>query len=477
MNISYEQSLKSQFEDWSGKSVTSFEALPQAGSNRKYFRLAHGSQSAIGVYNPSPRENEVFIKLAEHLGRKAVPAPRIYRVDMKSHTYLQEDLGTESLFDRLSRDRLKGKFPMELYKQALGQLILFQVEAAKDWHFDHCYPQKTFDRKGILGDLQYFHYYFFRPAEIPYDEYKLVDEFEAFADLLMSAPATYLMYRDFQARNIMIKDEKPYFIDFQGARQGPLQYDLASILFQAKAQISPEKREELLQFYLTELMKYQEVNEAAFVAYYHGFVLLRTLQVLGAYGYRGLFERKSHFLESIPYALENLRWLLTKPGLHQQLPYLQKCLTSLLEVADRWTPSPKATEASKLQVSIESFSFKKGWPEGHPEHGGGFVFDCRSLHNPGRYAPYKALTGADASVQEFLKTESRVHDFLEDVYRTVDPAIEKYLERGFDHLSISFGCTGGQHRSVYCAIQTAAHLEKKYHVKVKLHHREQEHLN
>lgn len=477
MNTSYEQSLKDQFEDWSGKSAQSFVSLPQSGSNRKYFRLANESHTAIGVYNPVLPENKAFVALAKHLKPFGIKVPTVYREAMNEHTYIQEDLGDESLLERVAQQRAEKEFPIGLYKKSLTQLVLFQVEASKSWDFDQCYPQRAFDRKGIMGDLQYFHYYFFKPSGISYDEYQLQEAFESFADYLISAPADYLMFRDFQARNIMLKDDEPYFIDFQGARQGPLQYDLASILFQAKAQIPHEKREELLNFYISELKKKQEVNEEAFSAFYYGFVLLRTLQVLGAYGYRGLFERKSHFLESIPYALDNLNWLLAQNGPHQQLPYLQDCLQQLAATADTWQPPAKATADSKLTVNINSFSFKKGWPEGHPEHGGGFVIDCRALHNPGRYAPYKTITGHDPSVQQFLKTESRVAEFLEDIYRTVDPSIEKYLERGFDHLSISFGCTGGQHRSVYCAIQVTEHLRKKYGVEVKLHHREQPQLN
>ncbi len=476
MNTSYEQSLREQFKDWSGKSVQTCVALPLSGSNRKYFRLANDSHSAIGVYNPNPPENQAFIKLSHQLIRHGIQAPQVYREDMSKHTYLQEDLGTESLFDRVIKERREGGFPLDLYKKSLSQLLLFQVEASKSWDFNDCYPQRSFDRRGIMGDLQYFHYYFFRPAEIPYDESRLLEDFEAFADYLLSAPATYLMFRDFQARNIMLMKEEPYFIDFQGARQGPLQYDLASILFQAKAQISNETREELLDFYIKELSKHQQVNTQAFKAFYYGFVLLRTLQVLGAYGYRGLFERKSHFLESIPYALANLNWLLKQAGPHQQLPYLLECLQTLTSQAERWKAAEKAAADSPLTVEVSSFSFKKGWPESHPEHGGGFVFDCRALHNPGRYAPYKALTGNDESVQQFLLAESRVEEFLEDIYRSVDPAVEKYLERGFDHLSVSFGCTGGQHRSVYCAIQFSEHLRKKYGVKVHLSHREQPQL-
>jgi aminoglycoside/choline kinase family phosphotransferase len=477
LNRSYEQSLRDQFEDWTGKSVQSFESLPQSGSNRKYFRLGNDSHTAIGVYNPIPAENQAFVGLAKHLIQFGVKVPKIYREAMHEHTYLQEDLGNKSLFEQVSQQRVAGEFPVDLYKKSLAQLVLFQVEASKSWDFDQCYPQRSFDRKGIMGDLQYFHYYFFRPAEVPYDEYQLVEAFESFADYLISAPSDYLMFRDFQARNIMLKEEEPYFIDFQGARQGPLQYDLASILFQAKAQIPHDKREELLDFYISELKKKQEVNEEAFKAYYYGFVLLRTLQVLGAYGFRGLFERKAHFLQSIPFALENLKWLLERQGPHQQIPYLQTCLSQLVAVADRWQAPEKAAPDSKLTVHINSFSFKKGWPEGHPEHGGGFVFDCRALHNPGRYAPYKALTGHDKSVQDFLQQESRVASFLEDIYRSVDPSVEKYLERGFDHLSISFGCTGGQHRSVYCAIKVTEHLRQKYGVKVELFHREQPQLN
>ena len=477
MDNQSKESLIHQFENWSTEKLINFEPLAQAGSNRLYFRLTGKTQSAIGVYNPNIPENQAFIQLAKQLKKYNISAPSIYAKGEMGFTYLQEDLGNKSLFQEAIKAQETGNFPIQLYRQALEQLVLFQVNASKDWDYELCYPDSTFGKTGIIRDLQYFHYYFFRPSEINYDQDLLEQDFEKLADFLLSAPADYLLYRDFQARNIMLHDDQTYFIDFQGARKGPLQYDLASILFQAKAQIPHEVRAELLGHYLEVLQKHQEVDEKAFIGQYYYFVLLRTLQVLGAYGYRGLFERKSHFIESIPYAFENLQWLLNQIEDFEQFPYLHTCLLKLSEQSEKWQKTPRATADSKLKVHIYSFSFKKGWPASHAEHGGGYVFDCRALHNPGRYQPYKALTGHDEPVKIFLENNSRVASFLKDIYSTVDPSIEKYLERGFDHLSVSFGCTGGQHRSVYCAERMRDHLEEKYGVEVMLYHREQAHLN
>jgi aminoglycoside/choline kinase family phosphotransferase len=472
LNEKVNPSLAALFSIWAGQPPQSITPLSPAGSHRQYCRLQADDRSAIGTYNPNPPENAAFLGLAAWMKEMDLPVPKIYGFDAEAQTYLQEDLGDHSLFTEVQQQREAGSFPEKLYQQALEQLLRFQLEGAKSWDFSQCYPPDPFDVQAMRSDLHYFKYYFLRPAFESYQDAALEADFEKLLGFLAQAETGYLMYRDFQARNIMLHEGKPYFIDFQGARPGPLPYDVVSLLFQAKARIAPQQREKLFAFYLDRLSEKREVDREQFRTLYQGFALIRTLQVLGAYGYRGLFERKSHFLESIPYALDNLAWLVNAQGLPLELPELQRCAQQLIDQRERWAGPRKARVEDPLRIRISSFSYKRGLPEGHPEHGGGFVFDCRSLHNPGRYAPYKELSGLDPEVQAFLQQESRVEAFLADVIRVVEPSVERYLQRGFDSLEIHFGCTGGQHRSVYCAERMTAHLRKRYGLAVALSHRE-----
>lgn len=470
------------YTKWCGQPPALVIPLPPSGSNRRYFRLTGPGGNCIGVRGTSVEENRTFLYLARHFSEKALPVPRIYTTaspEIIPHVipdeyYLQEDLGNCSLFDALETGRNKGGAynaeEQQLLHQTMALLPVLQCEGAKKLDFNRCYPQAEFDRTTVLFDLNYFKYCFLKLTGMEFDEVCLEKEFQQMAvDLTLENPDAFL-YRDFQARNVMLKEGKPYFIDFQGGRKGPVHYDVASFLWQAKACYSESLREALLDTYLEHLARYMSVDPSLFRERLKRFVLLRNLQVLGAYGYRGYFERKSHFLQSIPHAIRNLASLLQGEGI-PEYPYLISLLREMCKLP-QFTPCGRE-EQNELVVRIFSFSYKKGIPEDVTGNGGGYVFDCRSTHNPGRYEPYKKLTGLDEPVIRFLEEDGEIRTFLESVYRLADVHVKRYLERGFTDLMFAFGCTGGQHRSVYSAQHLAQHLNEIYGVKVCLLHREQ----
>ncbi len=460
--------LEKLFESHTGGKPIHIINLKGAGSNRSYYRLEGAQKKVIGVIGENSEENAAFIHFSDHFRKSGLNVPEVLIASEENNAYLQEDLGNSSLFDRLieiGESHEAATEIRELYKKSLEALTLFQVEASKGIDYSYCYPRQEFDRQSMQWDLNYFKYYYLRPAGISLHEQRLETDFQLLMDYLLEAPSNYFMYRDFQARNIMIKENEPWFIDFQGGRRGPLQYDVASLLFQAKADLSPEFREEMLDHYLKQLALKIEFDRNEFKDYYYGFVLLRTLQVLGAYGFRGYFEQKPHFIDSIRYALKNLDWLVKNISLPVNLPEFNACFQQMLAEV------PKQI-SKELVVEINSFSYKRsGIPKDTSGHGGGFVFDCRSLPNPGRYPKYKNLTGKDEAVIRFLEKEETVSEFLDHVYKIVEQAVENYLERGFDHLMVNFGCTGGQHRSVYCAEKLYAQLNSGYKARFLLSHK------
>lgn len=463
-----------------GCDASELKALPSSGSKRQYFRLSAGAHQAIGAYNRHPKENKAFVQFARHFHGNEIAVPRIYGEDLKHDVYLQEDLGGQSLLGLLLAARAEKedlKPVWELYKKSLASLAQLQTKGAEALDYKLCFNGQDFDKAAMLWDLNYFKYYFLRVSGLEIDESKLEADFEALATYLAAVPRTTFMFRDFQGRNILVKEGNPFFIDFQGGKRGALAYDVVSILYQAKARIPASKKAELLYHYIQEVKKYTKL-QSNFQEQYEGFVLLRTLQVLGAYGLRGLIEGKAHFKESIPLALDNLKGLLEHWKLPLELPYLRECLSGLI-ASDRFAAFDKSKgEASPLLVDVCSFSYKKsGVPKDSSGHGGGFVYDCRALHNPGRYTPYKQLTGRDESVIQFLEAHSEMPQFMEEIYKTVGRAVENYVARDFDYLSVSFGCTGGQHRSVYAADALTKYLRKQYGVEVHLVHKEQAHLS
>ena len=325
----------------------------------------------------------------------------------------------------------------------------------------------------MLWDLHYFKYYFLKLTQTPFDEQKLEDDFTTLIEFLLSTKIDFFMYRDFQSRNIMLKNDELYFIDYQGGRKGALQYDVASLLYDAKANIPQQIRDELLEHYLSTLNQIIKVDKDEFKKLYYGYVLIRILQAMGAYGFRGIYEKKAHFLKSIPYAVNNIEYLLSNNLLPHGLNELNSALNHILKNRSL-RKFISIEDSEKLTVSINSFSYKSSIPVDLSGNGGGFVFDCRSLHNPGRYDEFKMLTGKDESVIEYLNKQLDVQEFLSDITSIIERTINTYTQRGFSHLMINFGCTGGQHRSVYCAERLAEYLNKIIDANVILQHTELE---
>src|SRR5713226_2497794 len=436
------------------------------GSGRKVIRLASEKASAIGILYDVREENVAFLEFSRHFRRHGLPVPEIYVEDLAHGAYLEEDLGDTTLFDFLSKNRAGGDIPLtvvDAYRKALAVLPRFQVEAGRDLNYKVCYPRARFDRQSIAWDLNYFKYYFLRLAGIPFNEQALEHDFARLTKFLLSAEQDYFLYRDFQSRNIMLRSGEPFFVDYQGGRKGALQYDPASLLYDAKADLPPELRQKLLDYYLDQLAGFVPLDRGAFMQQYYAYVYVRLTQALGAYGFRGFYERKAHFLQSVPYALKNLRWLLHNVELPIALPTLMEAFKSMVasEKLQGLTSEPE-----QLTVRVFSFSFHRGLPQDETGNGGGFVFDGRSLPNPGREERFKTLTGKDAAVIDYLNQQESVHQFLASAMSLVDASVTMYQRRGFKHLMVSFGCTGGQHRSVYLAEQLANHLRANNGVEV-----------
>ena len=476
MKTSEKNEIIQLFENHFNDKVDSIEMLPASGSYREYCRLISSGRTVIGAFNSDVKENTAFLSFTNQFKKNDLPVPEVYAVSADLKKYLLEDLGNITLYDFLSAVREKEGFSENIiseYRKVLKVLPKIQIIAGKDLDYSVCYPRAAFDKTSMMWDLNYFKYYFLKLAKIQFDEQALEDDFQTFSDYLLSADSDYFLYRDFQSRNVMLKGGEVYFIDYQGGRRGALQYDLASLLYDGKADIPESIRQQLFVLYVTELKKYITVIDADFEAYFKGFVLIRIMQAMGAYGFRGFYEKKEHFLKSIPFALKNLDHLLKNVNLPVKLP-------ELLSVLKQLTQSEILKEIgqtkSNLTVTITSFSYKNGYPADSSGNGGGHVFDCRALNNPGRYPEFKNLTGKDLEVQEFLEQKSEIGIFLNTIKIIVDQSVKTYLERKFTHLSISFGCTGGQHRSVYSAEKIAEYLKNNFPVNVVLIHREQQNI-
>lgn len=452
---------------------TSIVKLPQSGSDRIYFRIFYNNETLIATWNNHVQENKTFTRFSQHFKNLGLPVPEVYAVNEEYTLYIQEDVGTTSLLDVLEQQG-QNEYVYNLFKQSLSQLIRLQIKGHEGMDYSLCLTAKSFGNGAILSDLLYFKYYFLDTLKLPYDKQAMLDDFESISNFLSDTTYSYFMFRDFQSRNIIIHNDSAHFIDYQGGMQGALQYDVASLLWQARAGLSAAWKESLLQHYMDEADKLlpAPVNRTLFVQQFNGYVLLRLLQVLGAYGFRGLFERKAHFLTSIPLALKNLQWFISN---QLQLGVETREFTRVLalivteDMISRFE-SVQATGETPLLVEVNSFSYKKGIPDTNASHGGGFVFDCRGLLNPGRYQEFKTSSGLDKNVQQFLEERTRANEFLNSVYNLVDISVEDYIQRGFESLIINFGCTGGQHRSVYAAEQTARHLKNKYKVSVTVKH-------
>lgn len=463
------EDLLNLYQAYVGNPAQEIIELPSSGSNRRYFRLV-GNPTLIGVFGTSVEENEAFLYMAGHFRKVGLPIPEVFCASEDKSCYLQEDLGDALLFNSIEKGRATSVFSeeeKELLRKTVRLLPAIQFAGADGFDFGRCYPQPEFNQRSILWDLNYFKYCFLKATGMEFQEDKLEDDFQKMSDVLLRSSSATFMYRDFQSRNVMVKDGEPYFIDFQGGRKGPFYYDVASFLWQAKAKYPNSLRQELLHEYIDALRKYKPVDEAYFFSQLRHFVLFRTMQVLGAYGFRGYFEKKPHFIQSVPYAIENLRDLLKED--YPEYPYLCNVLRELTGLK-QFTDDLKKRQ---LTVKVMSFAYKKGIPDDTTGNGGGYVFDCRAVNNPGKYERYKPFTGLDESVIRFLEDDGEILQFLDHAYALVDASVKRYMERGFSNLSICFGCTGGQHRSVYSAQHVAEHLNRKFGVKVELVHREQ----
>lgn len=460
-------SLRNLFVECFGMEPASVVKLCGDGSNRTYYRLAAGELSAIGVVGVSVEENRAFIAIAKAFAECGIAAPRVLAVSGDSLSYLQNDLGDETLFASMKSSRESGSFSqkdVDMLCKVMSALPHIQYKVPACFDFSISYPYGEFDKRSVMWDLNYFKYCFLKGVGVEFNERMLEDEFERMSAMLLRENENTFLYRDFQSRNVMLHDGEPFFIDFQGARKGPIYYDVASFVGQARACYTPDVVEKMIDAYLASLSEYRSVERDEFMGKLQLFRLFRLLQNLGAYGYRGLFERKKAFVEIIPAALAQLNELLGLPAV--DFPYLRALVGEMSSL-----PLFRREEIKELTVDVVSFSYRRGIPDDTSGNGGGFVFDCRAIHNPGRYEAYKKLNGMDKPVIDFLEKESDIASFLENVYSMVDNMVETYLKRGFTHIQVCCGCTGGQHRSVYSAEHIARHVADKFGVKVVVTHK------
>jgi RNase adapter protein RapZ len=461
------------YKSLAGKEPAKLDVLPQSGSDRRYFRLYDDDgKSVIGTHGLNVQENETFIYFSQHFSQKQLHVPQIFAVNDDKTVYLQEDFGDVSLLQRLESFGYTDE-TYRLFKLSLEELARLQVLGDQDLNYNLCLTNTEFGKQAILADLLYFKYYFLDAIRKPYDKQKLLDDFDALSNYLTHTEYKYFMFRDFQSRNILIKDDDVHFIDYQGGMKGAPQYDVASMLWQARADLHDDWKERLLIDYMNafENLIGGPLDRNVFLSQYNGYVLIRLLQVLGAYGFRGLFERKAQFLTSIPLALNNLNTFLARHSIGISVPEFRRVLGICVsdEIVQRFTPV-QANEQTPLTVKICSFSYRQGMPQDDSGNGGGFVFDCRGLLNPGRIDEFKTMHGRDKSVIDYLEQQTKISEFLNSVFDIVDITVEEYIKRGFESLMVSFGCTGGQHRSVYAADALARHLRNKFKVKIDLKH-------
>ncbi len=474
------ENIGSLYQQWKGKQALSIELLPQSGSERRYFRIYGENESVIGTYGANVQENQTFIYFSRNFKSKGLAVPEILAVSKDEMYYLQEDFGNSSLLNHLELKNFSQEV-YDLFKKSLQALANLQVKGDAGLDYNYCLTNKEFGKQAIMADLLYFKYYFLDALRKPYDKQKLINDFEALSNYLTHTEYKYFMFRDFQSRNIMVtEDNTVHFIDYQGGMKGAPQYDVASMLWQARANLPDEWKNNLLEDYMAYFEKLigQPIDKNIFRSQYNGYVLIRLLQVLGAYGFRGLFERKAQFLTSIPLALNNLKDFIKEKSVGISVPEFMKVLEMCLadEVIQQFTPT-KATENTPLVIKIYSFSYRKQLPVDESGNGGGFLFDCRGILNPGRVDSMKTQTGRDKEVKDFLEQQTKMPEFLNSAMDVVDITVEEYIKRDFESLLVGFGCTGGQHRSVYAADAMARHLKNKFKVKIELKHIVQEEKN
>ncbi|MCG2725406.1 MAG: phosphotransferase [Elusimicrobia bacterium] len=466
-----EKNLGALFEKTFGGKIESFNSLKGDGSSRIIFRIKNSDKSAIGVFGPDKLENAAFLEFSRHFKEMNFPVPEIYAEDRAKNIYLEEDFGDITLFNHLNSVRTSYDFPqnaVKAYCKAIEWLPKFQTEGKK-LNYKYCYPRRSFDKQSIMWDLNYFKYYFLRLSGTEFNEQKLENDFEIFSDFLLKAESDFFLYRDFQSRNIMLKGGKPFFIDYQGGRKGALQYDIASLLYDGKADIPPDSRKEFLNHYLDALGSIVKIDKTEFIRYYNPFAYIRIMQAMGAYGLRGFYEKKTLFLQSIPYAVRNIEYLLHNTEMPVKVPELMKVFKRI--AVSSYLRQFGDTHL-RLTIRLQSFSFRNGVPSDEKGHGGGYIFDCRALPNPGRVKKYARMTGKDAEIIKFFESESAIEKFIDNACALIRQSIENYQKRNFTDLMVSFGCTGGRHRSVYCCERVKKIIESEYKVKIEISHRE-----
>ena len=455
-----------------GEKALEINAMPSSGSSRRYFRVKTDKRYLIGAFNLNIEENDAFFSFSKHFHECGLPVPEVLAISPEKDVYIQTDLGDDTLFSHVENCLKNDKFDdetIELYKKSLNKLVDFQVIGHKGLDYSKAFPTPEFDEMSIMQDLNYFKYCFLKEQEeISFNETRLDADFQRLAKYILDAPSDFFMYRDFQSRNIMIVNNEPYFIDYQGGRKGPLQYDVVSLLYQVKARIPEEIRAQLINYYKQRISSEKSSLVESFDKYFPAFVLLRLLQVLGAYGFRGLIQKKLHFMQSIPYAIREIMKACNNWSLPFELPELQTVIKQFGVLLMKY----ESIEPERLSITVNSFSFKNGGvPYDKSGNGGGYVFDCRALPNPGRYVEFKQKTGEDVEVQEFMDDKPDTHYFLQNVQMLVFQSIDNYLERGFKNLQINFGCTGGQHRSVFFAQTIGRMIHENYPmVRVEINH-------
>ncbi|NSW46522.1 MAG: phosphotransferase [Bacteroidales bacterium] len=468
--------VEDQIKRYLGSTFNHLIALPLSGSNRFYFRVILNKGTLIATYNEDILENEAFFYLQKFFYNLSLPVPQIVHIFDNKKLYLQEDLGDTTLYQLLTEDRKKNNTISpeisQRYKQVIDDLIQFQLSAEKGLDFSHCYPVEAFDSQAIQWDLNYFKYMFLKLVHAPFNEKKLEEEFQKLIQDASTAQNCYFMFRDFQSRNIMIKDNKLYYIDFQGGRRGPIFYDIASLLFDAKAELPFSFRNKLIQYYISQISNRIPINKEQALQQYYIFVFIRILQALGAYGYRGLFEQKEHFIKSFAPAFKNLKYLFKVSHIKSEFPYIASLIEQQFENPN--LISLQKPSSDKLTVTITSFAYKNGYPIDSSGNGGGFAFDCRALPNPGKIEHLKHFTGKDSPVKEYMEQFDEVKKFISACQQLVEESIKKYIERNFEHLMVNFGCTGGQHRSVYCAEKLAKKIREKFDINIKVIHTNQQ---
>lgn len=440
-----------------------------SASSRTYFRIS-GNPTLIGTYSGNVAENKAFISMSGTLASYGVKVPRVVKISDDECFYLQQDLGDTSLYSIIIDEGYTPR-TIELLKKSLSELLTFQIVGAEYSDENEYYPVKSMDGISVSWDLNYFKYCFAKVIGCDIDEVALEKDFEKLNGTISSASPKALIHRDFQSRNIMIVNNIPWFIDFQGARRGPVLYDVISCLKQARIKMPEQIQRELLDYYITLAAQRFGIDKSEISDTIDDIAIFRLLQVLGAYGYRGLIEGKPNFISPLESALASVESLLERK--HTNYPYLHSLINEAADKVSALSDPSFCIYDNRLNVLVTSFSYKKGIPVDRSGNGGGFVFDCRAIHNPGRYDQYKSLTGEDRPVIEFLEHDGEIKPFLNSCKQLVDMSITKYLKRGFTHLSISFGCTGGQHRSVYSARHMADYIARKYGIHVTLYHREQ----